>query len=71
MDLHTLQWHEPTLKTFGINKDMLATIHSSAEALGRVASGPLAGVAISGVRLQIACPNSYGRLRCTCQILVL
>ena len=51
MDLKSLQWHEPTLKRFGIRTSMLAKIHSSAEELGRVEGGKLAGVPITGVDL--------------------
>ncbi|KAK9813541.1 hypothetical protein WJX73_005927 [Symbiochloris irregularis] len=48
MDLQTLQWHTPTLKLFGLSEGMLARIHSSAEEVGRVRAGHLAGVPITG-----------------------
>lgn len=48
LDIHTLQWHDELLEAFGVRRGMLAEVRSSAEELGRVASGPLQGVPITG-----------------------
>ena len=48
MDLKRQQWHEDTLKVFGIRLDMLAEIRSNAEVYGHIAEGPLKGVPIAG-----------------------
>ncbi|MBJ8347360.1 glycerol kinase GlpK [Antrihabitans sp. YC2-6] len=49
MDLRTLQWDSQICKDFGIPDSMLPEIRSSSEIYGEVASGPLAGVPISGI----------------------
>ena len=49
MDLKRQQWHEDTLKVFGIRLDMLAEIRSNAEVYGHMAEGPLKGVPIAGM----------------------
>ncbi|KAK9834827.1 hypothetical protein WJX81_001779 [Elliptochloris bilobata] len=48
MDLASLSWHAPALRYFGVPADALPQILSNAEVYGRVASGPLAGVPITG-----------------------
>ncbi|KLO19006.1 glycerol kinase [Schizopora paradoxa] len=49
MDLHTLTWHEPLLKFFGLRPSILPKLVSSSEVVGHLAFGPLAGVPISGL----------------------
>ncbi|KAI4355775.1 hypothetical protein L6164_004515 [Bauhinia variegata] len=49
MDLKTLDWHEATLKTFGIPAEILPKIVSNSEVIGQIAPGwPIAGISISG-----------------------
>ena len=48
MDLETLAWDPEILATFGIPAAMLPRIGSSSEVYGKVASGPLVGVALAG-----------------------
>src|ERR1043166_120299 len=49
MDLQTLAWDAELLRTFGIPRQMLPEIRSSSEIYGRVAQGPLKGVAVAGI----------------------
>ena len=55
MDLASLRWHEPALRYFNVPADALPQIRSNAEAYGTVASGPLAGVPITGARPKHVC----------------
>lgn len=49
MDVHTLEWHQPTLDTLGIPSSLLPRITSNAEPVGPIAEGwPLAGVPMAG-----------------------
>jgi len=49
MDLTTLQWHEPTLKTLNISSSILPKITSNAEVIGTISDNwPLAGVQLAG-----------------------
>ncbi|KAI9250635.1 glycerol kinase [Sporodiniella umbellata] len=48
MDIKTLQWSEKALKFFGLEKLKLAKILPSSSVYGKVHSGPLEGVNISG-----------------------
>ncbi|HEY3344743.1 MAG TPA: glycerol kinase GlpK [Anaerolineaceae bacterium] len=48
MNLKTLDWDEEILKVMGIPRSMLPKICSSSEVYGKVASGPLAGLPVSG-----------------------
>jgi glycerol kinase len=49
MNLKTLDWDTELLKTFSIPRQMLPAIASSSEVYGRVARGPLRGVAVAGI----------------------
>jgi glycerol kinase len=49
MDLQTLEWDAELLRTFGIPRQVLPEIRSSSEIYGRVAQGPLKGVAVAGI----------------------
>ncbi|HVG92762.1 MAG TPA: glycerol kinase GlpK, partial [Alphaproteobacteria bacterium] len=49
MDLQTLEWDTELLRTFGIPRQVLPEIRSSSEVYGRVAQGPLKGVAVAGI----------------------
>src|SRR5579859_6649535 len=49
MDLQTLDWDTELLRTFGIPRQVLPEIRSSSEVYGRVAQGPLKGVAVAGI----------------------
>ncbi|HEX5432960.1 MAG TPA: glycerol kinase GlpK [Candidatus Angelobacter sp.] len=49
MSLHALDWDPELLQTFGIPREVLPEIHSSAEIYGEVKEGPLRGVAIAGI----------------------
>lgn len=49
MNLRTLEWDPELLKVFGIPQEMLPQIRSSSEVYGRVAGGPLSGVAVAGI----------------------
>jgi glycerol kinase len=49
MDLKTLEWDAELLRTFGIPRQVLPEIRSSSEIYGRVAQGPLKGVAVAGI----------------------
>jgi glycerol kinase len=49
MDLQTLEWDAELLRTFGIPRQALPEIRSSSEVYGRVAQGPLKGVAVAGI----------------------
>ncbi|KAH8955852.1 hypothetical protein BDL97_07G008000 [Sphagnum fallax] len=49
MDLETLQWHEPTLKSLGIPRSILPKIISNVEMIGEISEGwPFVGVALAG-----------------------
>ncbi len=49
MDLETLQWHEPTLKSLGIPRSILPKIISNVEVIGEISEGwPFVGVALAG-----------------------
>ncbi|HET9837705.1 MAG TPA: glycerol kinase GlpK [Candidatus Angelobacter sp.] len=49
MNLNTLAWDAELLNVFAIPRQMLPEIRSSSEVYGRVAEGPLAGVAVAGI----------------------
>src|ERR1043166_638219 len=49
MDLQTLEWDAELLRGFGIPRQVLPEIRSSSEVYGRVAQGPLKGVAVAGI----------------------
>jgi len=49
MDLQTLDWDAELLREFGIPRQVLPEIRSSSEVYGRVAQGPLKGVAVAGI----------------------
>jgi glycerol kinase len=49
MDLHTLDWHEPSLDLMGIPRAMLPQIRSSSEVYGEVAGGALGGRPVAGM----------------------
>jgi glycerol kinase len=49
MDLKTLEWDAELLRAFGIPRQVLPEIRSSSEIYGRVAQGPLKGVAVAGI----------------------
>jgi glycerol kinase len=49
MDLQTLEWDAELLRAFGIPRQVLPEIRSSSEIYGRVAQGPLKGVAVAGI----------------------
>ena len=48
MELRSGAWHAPTLVSLGVSADWLPAIRSSAELLGHIASGAMAGVPICG-----------------------
>ncbi|KAL2633777.1 hypothetical protein R1flu_005256 [Riccia fluitans] len=49
MDLRTLQWHEPTLKSLGIPEAILPRIISNSEIIGEISRDwPAAGVPLAG-----------------------
>jgi glycerol kinase len=49
MDLHTLDWHEPSLALMAIPRALLPQIRSSSELYGEAASGALAGRPVAGI----------------------
>jgi glycerol kinase len=49
MDLHTLDWHEPSLELMGIPRSMLPEIRSSSEIYGEARSTALAGRPVAGI----------------------
>ena len=49
MGLKTLEWDAELLRAFGIPRQVLPEIRSSSEIYGRVAQGPLKGVAVAGI----------------------
>ncbi len=49
MDLHTLEWHEPSLRLMGIPRAMLPEIRSSSETYGEAAETALAGRPLAGI----------------------
>jgi glycerol kinase len=49
MNLNTLEWDDELLRAFSIPLQVLPEIRSSSEVYGRVAQGPLKGVAIAGI----------------------
>jgi glycerol kinase len=49
MDLHTLEWHEPSLALMGIPRAMLPAIRSSSEIYGELGDGALAGLPVAGI----------------------
>jgi len=49
MDLHTLDWHEPSLELMGVPRAMLPEIRSSSEVFGEIRDGALAGVVVAGI----------------------
>jgi glycerol kinase len=49
MNLKTLQWDAELLRIFSIPRQVLPDIRSSSEVYGRVAQGPLSGVAVAGI----------------------
>ena len=49
MNLKTLEWDDELLRTFSIPRQVLPEIRSSSEVFGRIAQGPLKGVAIAGI----------------------
>ena len=48
LDVRALAWHAPTCSALGIDPAWLPAVVSSAEVYGKIASGPLAGVPVSG-----------------------
>jgi glycerol kinase len=49
MDLHTLDWHEPSLALMGIPRAMLPEIRSSSEVYGEASASALRGRPIAGI----------------------
>ncbi len=49
MNLNTLQWDDELLRAFSVPPQVLPQIRSSSEVYGRIAQGPLEGVAIAGI----------------------
>jgi glycerol kinase len=49
MNLKTLEWDDELLQAFSIPRQILPEIRSSSEVYGRIAQGPLKGVAIAGI----------------------
>ena len=49
MNLKTLDWDTELLDAFSVPRQMLPAIASSSEVYGRVAEGPLRGVAVAGI----------------------
>ncbi|MGC2743476.1 MAG: glycerol kinase GlpK [Candidatus Angelobacter sp.] len=49
MNLKTLDWDDELLQAFAIPRQVLPQIGSSSEVYGRIAEGPLKGVAIAGI----------------------
>lgn len=49
MHLHTLNWDQELLQAFGIPREILPEIRSSAEFYGEVKEGPLRGVPVAGI----------------------
>jgi glycerol kinase len=49
MNLKTLEWDDELLRAFSIPRQILPEIRSSSEVYGRIAQGPLKGVAIAGI----------------------
>jgi glycerol kinase len=49
MDLHTLDWHLPSLELMGIPRSMLPAIRSSSEVYGETVTGPLDGLPVAGI----------------------
>jgi glycerol kinase len=49
MDLHTLDWHEPSLALMGIPRAMLPEIRSSSEVYGEASASALGGRPIAGI----------------------
>jgi glycerol kinase len=49
MNLKTLEWDDELLQAFSIPRQILPKIRSSSEVYGRIAQGPLKGVAIAGI----------------------
>jgi glycerol kinase len=49
MNLKTLEWDSELLRVFSIPRQVLPQIRSSSEVYGRIAQGPLKGVAIAGM----------------------
>jgi glycerol kinase len=49
MDLHTLEWHEPSLELMGIPRAMLPAIRSSSEAYGEATATALGGRPVAGM----------------------
>ncbi|HEX9029193.1 MAG TPA: glycerol kinase GlpK [Anaerolineales bacterium] len=48
MNLKTLDWDDEILKVMGIPHSMLPKIRASSDVYGKVADGPLAGIAVAG-----------------------
>jgi glycerol kinase len=49
MDLHTLDWHEPSLRLMGIPRGLLPVVRSSSEVYGQARASALAGVPVAGI----------------------
>jgi glycerol kinase len=49
MDLHTLDWHPPSLELMGIPRSLLPAIRSSSEVYGETVAGPLDGLPVAGI----------------------
>jgi glycerol kinase len=49
MDLHTLDWHEPSLRLMGIPRALLPAIRSSSELYGHARGTALDGVPVAGI----------------------
>jgi glycerol kinase len=49
MDLHTLDWHEPSLQLMGVPRAMLPAIRSSSEPYGHARGTALDGLPVAGI----------------------
>ncbi|HTW41208.1 MAG TPA: glycerol kinase GlpK [Solirubrobacteraceae bacterium] len=49
MDLHTLDWHEPSLQLMGVPRALLPAIRSSSELYGQARTTALRGVPVAGM----------------------
>jgi glycerol kinase len=49
MDLHTLDWHEPSLELMGIPRSLLPEVRRSSEVYGQARASALAGVPVAGM----------------------
>jgi glycerol kinase len=49
MDLHTLDWHEPSLELMGVPRTLLPAVRRSSEIYGQARTSALAGVPVAGM----------------------